>query len=293
MEFYVVKRDGSAAGYTIESVARALMLLELFSSAAPDLDLQTVSRRAALPKSSAFRYLSAQERLGYIERDAATGTYHLGMKLFQLGQVAVSRLDVRTVARPIMQELARRYQETINLGMLNGQQVLLIEVVDGTRSIRMGSRLGERDPLHTSAVGKAILAYQGSAAIEALVKADGLPRLTAHTLTEPDALARDLEAVRERGYSLDREEGEIGLCCVGIPIFNHRGQVLSALSLSAPAARLPIDTAHAIGRELVAYSIRMSEALYAPATLPPARRRVSKETPMAGSAGSEAGTTGE
>jgi IclR family transcriptional regulator, KDG regulon repressor len=291
MGFYRVERN-AAAGYTIESVARALTLLELFSSAAPDLDLQTVSRRAAMPKSSAFRYLSALERLGYIERDAATGMYHLGMKLFQLGQVAVSRLDVRTVARPIMQELARRYQETINLGMLNGQQVLLIEVVDGTRSIRMGSRLGERDPLHTSAVGKAILAYQGLAAIEALVKADALPRLTAHTLTEPDALARDLEGVRERGYSLDREEGEIGLCCVGIPIFDHRGQVLSALSLSAPAARLPLDTAHAIGRELVAYSVRMSEALYAPATLLPARQGARKKLPLAGGVASDTEKSG-
>jgi IclR family transcriptional regulator, KDG regulon repressor len=285
MSFYTVKLSGNGAAYTIESVARALTLLELFSTATPDLDLTTISRRAALPKSSAFRYLSALEQLGYIERDAATGTYHLGMKLFQLGQVAVSRLDVRTVARPIMQELARRYQETINLGMLNGQQVLLIEVVDGTRSIRMGSRLGERDPLHTSAVGKAILAYQGPAAIEALVQADALPRLTAHTLTDPEALGHDLAGVRERGYSLDREEGEIGLCCVGIPIFNHRGQVLSALSLSAPAARLPLDTAHVIGRELVAYSVRMSETLYAPATLLPAHHRASKKLPLVGSIG--------
>ncbi len=104
-----MKSDNAAPAYRIESVARALTLLELFSPVEPDLDLTAVSRRAGLPKSSAFRYLSALERLGYIERDAGTGTYHLGMKLFQLGQVAVARLDVRAIARPIMHELARRY----------------------------------------------------------------------------------------------------------------------------------------------------------------------------------------
>jgi DNA-binding IclR family transcriptional regulator len=282
-----VKPDQADAAYKIESVARALTLLELFTSAEPDLDLTTVSRRAGLPKSSAFRYLSALERLGYLERDAATGAYHLGMKLFQLGQVAVSRLDIRAIARPVMQELARRYQETINLGMLNGQHVLLIEVVDGTRSIRMGSRLGGHDPLHSSAVGKAILAHQGPDAVAALAAAGALPRFTEHTLTDPAALAAELERVRQRGYSFDREEGEIGLCCVGAPIYDHLGEVKYALSLSAPATRLPLEVAHEVGAALVGYGARISAALYAPPAVLPARPAARAAMATAASSGGD------
>jgi len=171
--------------------------------------------------------------------------------------------------------------------MLSGRHVMLIEVVDGTRSIRMGSRLGERDPLHSAAVGKAMLAYQGPAAIEAMAKASALPRFTVHTLTEPEALGQELGSVRQRGYSFDREEGEIGLCCVGVPIFDHRGQVRYALSLSAPAGRLPLDLAHEIGSELVEYGGRISAALYAPPSALPARHRSRGALTARGAAGSE------
>ncbi len=261
LEFHIVKQPDTSSTYGIEAVARVLRLLDVFSAAEPDLDLMTISRRAALPKSTAFRYLTTLEELGYLEREASTGTYHLGLKFFQLGQVAVNRLDVRTAARPSMKELARRYQETINLGVLNGQHVVLIEVVESPRSIRKGATLGDRDALHCTALGKAVLAYQGSEAIEDLVKTDALWGFTAHTLTEPVALAQDLQRVRERGYSLDEEEGEMGVCCVGVPIFDHSGQVRYALSLSAPATRLPLTLAHEIGPELVAYSARISAAL--------------------------------
>ncbi len=265
-----MKQGDSTPTYGIEAVARALRLLELFSAVEPDLDLMTISRRAELPKSTAFRYLTTLEELGYIERDVSAGTYHLGLKLFQLGQVAVNRLDIRAVARPSMKELARRYQETINLGMLNRQRVVLIDVVESSRSIRRGARLGDLDALHSTAIGKAILAYQGPDAVEALAQVDGLPRFTPNTLTEPAALADDLLGVRQRGYSLDQEEGEIGLCCVGVPIFDHRGQVSYALSLSAPAARLPLTLAHQIGSELVTYAAHISAALGAPSSVLPA-----------------------
>ncbi len=268
-----MKPEDNAPTYAIEAVARALRLLELFSATEPDLDLMTISRRGVMPKSTVFRYLTTLEDLGYIERDASAGTYHLGLKLFQLGQVAVNRLDIRAVARPSMKELARRYQESINIGMLNRQHVVLIDVVESSRSIRRGATLGDRDALHSTAIGKAILAYQGPEAVEALAQTDGLPRFTPHTLTEPAALVDDLLGVRQRGYSLDTEEGEIGLCCVGVPIFDHHGQVSYALSLSAPAARLPLPLAHEIGSELVTYGARISEALGAPSSVLPAAHR--------------------
>lgn len=273
-----MRQNDATPSYGIEAVARALRLLELFSAAQPDLDLMTISRQAALPKSTTFRYLTTLQELGYIEHDARASTYHLGLKLFQLGQVAVDRLDIRAVARPSMKELAKHHQETINLGVLNGQHVVLIEVVESPRSVRKGATLGDRDALHSTAIGKAILAYQAPEAIEALVKLDALPRLTPQTKTDPKALGRELERTRQRGYSLDQEEGEVGLCCVGAPIFDHRGEVRYALSLSAPSGRLPLTLAHEIGTELVKHSARIAAALGAlPTALPATHRQWNSE----------------
>ncbi len=160
-----------------------------------------------------------------------------------------------------MKELARRYQENVNLGVLHGQHVVLIEVVDSPQSIRRGATLGDRDGLHSSAIGKAILAHQGPEAVEVLATNGILPRLTPHTITNPRALATDLESTRQSGYSIDEEEGEVGLSCVGVPIFDHREEVKYGLSLSAPSMRLPLPLAHQIGRELVEHSARISAEL--------------------------------
>jgi IclR family acetate operon transcriptional repressor len=258
-------KQEAASPYTITAVARALHLLELFTPSTPELDLMTLSKRAGLPKSSTFRYLSVLEELGYVARDATRNTYYVTLKLFQLGQAALSRLDIRDVARPVMQELADQYQETINLGVLNDHHVVLIEVIESPRSIRMGSVLGDIDRLHSTAIGKAIMAHQPAELVGTLAELGLLARFTPKTITDAAALGRELAEIRERGYSLDDEETEIGQRCVAVPIFDRRGEARYGLSMAAPTARLPLERAHELGGAIVGQGARISSALGAPA----------------------------
>lgn len=235
--------------YTIAVVGRALDILEALASSDVPLGASDVARRAGATKSAAYRLLATLEQRGYVVKDPITAHYRLGTRLAYLGQRSLSTLDLRQVARPLLEALRQRYHETVNLGVADGDggQIAYIDMLESDQGLRMAAHLGGRDDMHCTALGKAILANLPAERREQIL-ARPLARHTPATLTDPAALRAELERVRARGVAEDRGENEPGARCVAAPVFDHTGAVVAALSVSAPASRLDDARAAEIAR---------------------------------------------
>jgi DNA-binding IclR family transcriptional regulator len=201
------------------------------------------------------------ERHKLIERNSVNGRYRLGLKLFELGTKAVSQLDLRERARPFLERLVLETSETVHLCILDDSEVVYLDKVEPTRSVRMATSVGRRNPAHCTAVGKAMMAYLSDAQVEAIVRKQGLRAMTANTITSFVELKRELSAVRERGYAIDNEEIEEGVRCVGSVVRNFSGEPLAAISISAPAFRLTKDKVKGISQPVVAAADALSAEL--------------------------------
>jgi IclR family acetate operon transcriptional repressor len=201
------------------------------------LTLKEVCYRVRLPKTTVFRYLQTLAAAGFVTHDADNDLYHAGHRLFELGQLAGEQLRIRDVALPYMRQLREQFNETVNLGILDGQDVVYVEMVESHRSLRMQATLGSRDPGYSTALGKAMLAYSESSAWEGRLPTQLVPR-THKTLPTIAALKANLKLIRQQGYAVDDGENEDGARCVGAPIFDYSGQVKAAISVAAPASRM-------------------------------------------------------
>src|SRR6266511_1936963 len=222
--------DIGRTNYSIRAVHRVCEILDLLQQASSGAALLDVARATRLPKSSAFRYLATLERRRYVERDPVTGSYRAGSAFLPLRAHR---------ARPHMERLRDRLGETINLGMLEGNRVIYLEIVESHRAMRLAARRGDRDPVYATALGKAIAANLPDRRVRAILEAEGMPRLTQRTLTDQDAYLVEMAGTRERGYALDDGEHEIDGRCVAVPVIGSN--LPAAISYSAPASRFPLD----------------------------------------------------
>src|SRR6266508_1592255 len=229
--------DVGRTNYSIRAVHRVCEILDLLQQAPRGAALLDVARATRLPKSSAFRYLATLERRRYVERDPVTGSYRAGSAFLPLRAHEPELLARR--ARPHMERLRDRLGETINLGMLEGNRVIYLEIVESHRAMRLAARRGDRDPVHATALGKAIAANLPDRRVRAILEAEGMPRLTQRTLTDQDAYLVEMAGTRERGYALDDGEHEIDGRCVAVPVIGSN--LPAAISYSAPASRFPLD----------------------------------------------------
>jgi IclR family acetate operon transcriptional repressor len=227
----------SGPDYSIAVLDRALDVLEALADGNEPLGVTELARRVGATKSAAYRILANLERRGYVSKDATTARYSLGTRLAYLGQRSLGTFDLRQVARPVIEEIARRFHETVNLGVLEGDEVVYIDMIESHHGLRMAARVGARDFVHSTALGKAMLAFLPPEAVQHHLQ-HPLPAKTAHTITEPALLAAELDRVRARGVAEDHAENEIGARCVAAPIFDHAGSVIAAISVSSPESRL-------------------------------------------------------
>ncbi len=226
-----------------------------------DVTLTEIAKVAGLPKSSAFRYMLTLEEQGFLERDPTSGTYRAGVA-FQGAWVQEPQLLARR-AQPHLERLRDQTQETVSLGLLNGDQVGYLMVLDSPQALRLAPHAGDRDPLHATALGKAIAAGLPEGQVRALLARVGLPPLTEQTITDADAWLADLEVVRYRGYALEDGEHHLEGRGVAVPV---PGTVAAAIGLSAPASRLPLRRAE----EIAAALTRITSALEGEARNPAA-----------------------
>jgi len=208
-----------------------------------------LARRVGATKSTVYRILATLEGRGYVTKAAATATYRLGPRLVYLGRQSLDSLDLRTQCRPLLEALHREFRETVNLGVLDGDAVIYIDMIESDQGLRMAARPGGRDLLHATALGKVFLAFLPNAARDRLLAAPLAPR-TARTITDPAVLRSELARIRSTGVAEDRGENEEGARCLGAPIFDHTGAVVAAISISAPESRLDDTLAATVARRI-------------------------------------------
>jgi DNA-binding IclR family transcriptional regulator len=219
------------------TIKKAMQVLDLFSLERPEWGVSEAARTLQLPKSSTSELMSSLTNQRLLSR-TAKGRYRLGWRLFELSQTLLDTTAFRIEARKVMEELVRTWGETVHLAVLDGVQAVYVEKLQPTPAVKiMVSRAGARLPAHCSGVGKVLLAHCEREYTAELLEDQGLPALTSNTITDLDALADELERVRERGYAYDVEEILVGLCCVAAPIYDSKGEVISAVSFSVPAYR--------------------------------------------------------
>ena len=222
----------------IQSVDRALQILECFSEKQKELGVTEISKLLSLHKSTVFGLIATLENKGYIEQNPASGKYKLGIKLFELGVQVQNNMDLASAARPYLDSLVKEYNETVHLVQNDNGEAVYIYKVEGTTSMRMYSQLGKRPPMYCTGVGKAILAFMPPEDVDSYIASVDLRKLAVNTITSAKELKKELLKVRSQGYSIDDEEIEDGLRCVAAPILDHNGDVAGALSIAGPTSRM-------------------------------------------------------
>jgi IclR family KDG regulon transcriptional repressor len=247
-----------APKYHIGVINKAFDLLDVLEAHGP-LTLTELSVQSSTNKVTALRILANLEARGYVERDEA-GRYSLGLRLLQLGLRKSAAIDLRTVAHPALQGLREQFDETANLGILDGTGILYIDILESTLGLRMAATVGARDDIHSTAIGKAIASTWDGNRAARIVTLKLQPK-TPRTITDAALLERELDAVRERGYSIDDEENETGARCIGAPVLDHAGACVAAISVSGPTIRMSEDRILLIAPVLQRTALEISKRL--------------------------------
>jgi DNA-binding IclR family transcriptional regulator len=229
-------RQGGVPRKSLESVDRAVRVLRVLESEDP-ITLADVARRSELSEPTALRYLSSLCAHGLAER-TTSGRYRLGWELFRLGREALALRVPRDVALPIMEQLRKQFNETVNLGLREGDELVLVETLHSRRSLKQVNEVGQRDPWHASALGKAMLAFMPDPDRAALLARIRLRRLTPQTIVNRQVLEEELVETRRRGYAIDNHEVEDDITCVGAAVLGPNGVPSYAISVSFPSHRV-------------------------------------------------------
>jgi IclR family acetate operon transcriptional repressor len=225
------------------------------------LGITELSDTLGLHKSTVAGLVYTLERNGYLEQDPATRKYRLGLKLVERAFTMLDQMDLRAAALPHLKKLQAWSGESVFLAVRDGAHVVYIEQLVSSQPLGMRAKLGFRAPVQTTSLGKALLSALPKGDWEQLVSTHGLPALTPNSITEKARFAEELERTSERGYSVDDEENELGVRCVGAPIYDHRGQPVAALSVSAPLQRFPAAEVSRRGQRVADTAQAISTAL--------------------------------
>ena len=269
----------AGGGQTVQALERGLHLLGAFRER-PSLSLAELAGRLPVHRTSTLRLVHTLERHGYLARDGA-GRYRLGPALYELGGLALARLDVRAAARPVLEALAAETGETVQLVVRDGADILVVDGIESAHRVKVGAGRGERRPLHATASGKCFLAALPEPDAARLLSDLPLTALTPQTLVSAAALRAELRSVRARGYAVNLGESEAGARFVAAPVGapgtavvwgDPGGQPVAALAVGAPADRLPRPGLHRLGLRLRAAAGGLSGGLSgstaAPESLP-------------------------
>jgi IclR family acetate operon transcriptional repressor len=256
-----VTQDASTAGrYSIRAVDRVCDVLDLVRASAAGVSLPEVTVTTGMPKSSAFRYLTVLEQRGYIERDLETSLYRLGFAFQAPDTLAAERL--KRFAEPKLARLRERFGLTANLGLLDGGQVVHALVLESPQQMRLAARIGERSLIHSTALGKAMVADLGEEAVRSMLTMHGMPRYTEKTIVDPDDYFAALAEVRSNGFALDDSENQIGGRCAAVAV--PGAPIPAGVSVSAPDPQLPMHAVPEVVAELTRIARELARELAEP-----------------------------
>lgn len=250
----------------IKSIVKAIQILHLFSSEEPALTLSQISTRLDIPKTTAYNILSTLVSEGFIER-VGRDSYALGKAIIALTQNVHVNVELRDRAAPLIRELADECRESVYLTVKDGDEVLYIYAVESSRRLLARSAVGDRAPLHCTAVGKSILSVLPIEEVKQIIARVGLPKFTPHTITTVEALEAELEQTRFRGYAVDNQEHEWGTFCLGAPILDNQGRVIGACSISGADQEIIGRRVNTLAPQVITTAAEISRRMgYVPAT---------------------------
>jgi IclR family acetate operon transcriptional repressor len=234
----------------LKVVAKTFRVMEIIAQHPEGIQLGELARKCAgQPKATVFRILHTLKELGYVEQHPQSGAYRLTRQVERLGK-GESRETLKRVVRPYLERLRAQFEQTVALAVLDDDQLLYIEILDGLRSIRMNATVNSYAPLHCTSLGKAMLSRISSEERARLLSRRPLAKLTPNTITSPSQLERHLAEVRSQGYAVDDEETEEGARCVGAAIVGRDGKPVAAVSISGPLSFAPPERIPELAREI-------------------------------------------
>lgn len=248
-------------GITIQSVERAISILECFTGNRVELSLTEIAEQTGLNRSTTYGIVNTLALGGFLEQDPGSRLYRLGIRLFEYGNLVGSRIDLRAEALPYCRQLASDYRQVAHLAIRSGDEIVYIDKVNEPSMSIAYSYVGKRAPMYCTAVGKAMLAFMDDAFIDDYLQRTALLPLTENTIIQPDELKDELRLIRTRTYALDNEEVEIGLTCVGAPVFDHKGRVAAAISTSGVTSVMTKERIASITNDILSYSKTISSRL--------------------------------
>ena len=243
--------------YEVSSVRKALDLLTAFSLHDPEWSLSALARRLDLPKSTAHNLLRTLQSFDLVHQNRDCRAYRLGPRALELGLAFAQSSQVLARARPILRQLAEVTQETVKLGMLSNDEVVIIAAVESTHQLHTRGDIGTRWPLHCTSLGKAILSALPPDEAKQIVQRRGMTKFTGRTLGSWDRLACELEKVRSLRYAMDLEENECGVRCVAAPLTDGLRGSVAAISISGPKVRLEDNRLAQLAEQAVAAAKRL------------------------------------
>jgi len=251
-------RNGAAL---VQSLSRALTLLESIARADNGMTLSDLAQQSKLAPSTAHRLLNTLEQHGFANLDPQRGLWFVGVGAFTVGNAFLINRDYVVVARPFMYQLMEQSGESVNLAKHYQGQVVFLAQVQCREMMRMLVRLGSHAPLHASGAGKALLAAMAPQQVKEMIRRQGLPGITANTLDKEPRLREDLARTREIGYAYDDEEHAVGLRCVASTIHDEHHEAIAAISISGPRARISNRRIESLGKMVMATANRVTEAI--------------------------------
>ena len=252
--------DGPA-GDRVKSASRVLDLLEIVSAHEAGLSFTTLQQLTAFPKSSLHALLGVLTARGYLDLDETSRLYTLGVKVWQNGQSYLKSRDLVREARPVMDAIANAINETVQLARLDGSENVYLAKVDSTHPLRLQSEVGARLSAHATGLGKALLACLPDDEVRARFGDKPLPRMTPGTIVTMAELTQELHRIRHWGFAVDDQEYTPGLFCIAVPIRDHRGQAIAAISVSVPLLRLELRLLAPALARLAAGSLEITRRL--------------------------------
>jgi DNA-binding IclR family transcriptional regulator len=246
---------------TVPALFNAFLILELLTNSGVGLTLPDLVEQSNLAKSSVHYLLVTLERCGYVRRSERTGRYLLGVKLFSMANSALGSLSVRQRTSAYLSGLKMRTGLTVHMAILEQSEAILVAREETQRGSRLASWIGKRMDMHSTGIGKAMLAYLPQAEVDAIIRKHGLARHNENTISTRRRLQEELDRITKMGYSLDNEEDELGVRCVGVPIFGPLGRPLAAISLAGSTQELALEDLPRLSGELLATAKMMSRAV--------------------------------
>ena len=225
----------------MKSIERGLQILEILANSKSSCGVTEIANIMKLDKSIVFRNLNTMKRSGYVEQSKEQKKYTLGLKILELSNRLIQKMEITTIARPMLEKLSHISGETSHLAVLRDGRVIYIDRVESKEILGIHTNVGDHEPLYCTAVGKAILAFLPPKEVQEILKElnlSGFEKFTDDTITSLSELEIELENIRKKGFALDNEELYKGVRCIAAPIKNHENEVIASLGISGPTSRM-------------------------------------------------------